>query len=392
MNEIELTLKHGNDLGLSRNVSRHEAGEILVARDSINDLTAAERERVEKFALSIDLLDATAISTYGDEAQKNSARFSDQILGSTSTRDVDQIGEMLANLVEEMNKRDPSKKPKFGILGFLMKPKEKIQRLHTEYTSIGKNLDKISAQLDSQRIQLLADDEMLDGLFESNFEHLKELVMYIEAAKIALRKAREEDLPTLQAKATETGSAEDAFRAKDFEDAISRLDKKVYDLELTRTVCFQMAPQIRTAQATDRELSDKLQSVIANVIPLWKKNAAMAIAIERSRQALEATKAVRKATNEMMQAASQQLKENAIGAARESQAGIVDLETLEKNAADIQDVLIQTLEIQRRGVADRRKLEAHLAEIEDKTRKVLTGETSTQNVLSGESGRYSLTS
>jgi len=323
-------------------------------------LTPEEQKIVDDFASQIDIANSDIVMSYGAASQQKIADFSDSALEGVKAKDLGQIGDMITSLVTEL-KEDPTKSK--GFLG-LFKVPASLEKIKAKYATTQQNVDKISKNLSNHQTQLIKDTAMLDELYKTNINYYKELTMYILAGKKALEKAKNETLPLLQQKAKETALAEDAQAAADFEGMINRFEKKLYDLELTRTISMQMAPQIRLIQNNDVTMAEKIQSTLVNTIPLWKNQLVLALSLAHSQGALQAEKQVTDLTNELLKKNAETLKQGSIDIARESERAVVDMETIRETNQKLIDSLTEVTKIQAEGREKRAAAEKELAQIE----------------------------
>jgi uncharacterized protein YaaN involved in tellurite resistance len=337
----------------------------------MSKLTEAEQAAVLNFAKQIDIKDTNTVLQYGAGAQKNIADFSGSTLNNVRTKDMGEVGDMLGNLVVELKNFDFDHEEKKGIMGFFKKAGNKIEELKAQFNTAETNVEKISEMLEKHQLTLLKDVAVLDKMYELNQSYFKELAMYIIAGKQRLEEARSVELAALQKKAQESGLPEDAQAANDYANMCSRFEKKIHDLELTRIISIQMAPQIRLIQNNDSLMIEKIQTSIVNTIPLWKSQMVLALGMYHSQQAMEAQREVTNVTNELLRKNAEALKTGSIETAREAERGIVDLETLKHT----NQMLIETLEtvrqIQTEGSQKRREAELELGRIEGELKKKL---------------------
>lgn len=335
-------------------------------------LNDAEKKQVNDFSETIDIMQANAILNYGSAAQKKITDFSDAALKNVKTRDLGEIGDLLGQLVGELKDADPNQKEeKKGIFGFFKKGADKISNFKIKYDNAEKNVDKIASILEDHQIQLLKDVSLLDQLYERNQQNSKELSMYIIAGKKRLQEVRENELPKLIAKAKETGLPEDAQAANDLSQACDRFEKKIYDLELTRQVAVQMGPQIRLLQNNDTLMTEKIQSTIVNTIPLWKNQIVLSLGISHSKEAIQAEREVNDMTNKLLKKNAETLHQATVETAKESERGIVDIETLTHTNEELIKTLDEVIAIQKDGREKRRAAEAELTRIENELNKKL---------------------
>ena len=328
------------------------------------ELTPEEQKMVDDFAAQIDLNNTQMILQYGAGCQKKIADFSESALSNVRTKDMGEVGDMLTSLVAELKEFDEDEETK-GFLGLFKKSSNKLSSIKAKYDKAEVNVNKISGALEQHQITLLKDVAMLDKMYELNLNYFKELSMYILAGKQKLNKAREKELPALVAKAEKSKLPEDTQAARDFSDMCSRFEKKIHDLELTRMVALQMAPQIRLIQNNDTVMSDKIQSTLVNTIPLWKSQMVIAIGLSHSTDAAKAQHAVSDMTNELLKKNAETLKVATIETAKESERGIVDIETLQTTNQTLISTLDEVLKIQQEGREKRKNAEAELRRIEN---------------------------
>ena len=335
------------------------------------DLTAEDKEKIKAYAEKIDIMDSQMVIQYGAGVQKQIADFSETALSSVKTKDLGEIGDMLTGVVTELKGFDANEQAK-GLKGLFKKSTGKVAALKAKYDKAEVNINNIVKAMEGHQVTLMKDVAMLDQMYETNQQYYKDLTLYILAGKDKLKAAREEELPKLLAKAEETGLPEDAQAAKDYASMIDRFEKKIYDLELTRNISMQMAPQIRLIQSNDTVMSEKIQSTILNTIPLWKSQMVIAIGLEHSQDAAKAQREVTDATNELLKKNAEALKMASIDTARESERGIVDIETLTQTNQTLIDTLDEVMKIQQEGRVKRAEAEKELARIEDQMKnKVL---------------------
>lgn len=333
-------------------------------------LSPGEQEQVEAFVKQIDVTNSQLVLQYGASAQKKIADFSEAALGNVRSKDLGEIGNDLASVVTELKSIDEEEEEK-GFLGFFKKNANKLANMKAKYAKAEENVDRICKVLEGHQIQLLKDAAMLDQMYELNLTYYKELSMYILAGKEKLEQVRTKELPELLARAELSGLPEDTQKAKDLAELCNRFEKKVYDLELTRTVAMQMAPQIRMIQSNDTAMSEKIQSTLVNTIPLWKSQMVLAIGVEHSAQAAKAQREVSDMTNALLKKNAETLKMATVETAKESERGIVDIETLRQTNETLISTLDEVMRIQEDGRAKRREAETELVQIEDAMRKKL---------------------
>lgn len=308
---------------------------------------------------------------YGSNAQKNISEFSGAALGTVRTKDLGEVGNMLGDLVVELKGLNFEPEEKKGFFGLFKKAGQNIAALKAQYDKAEVNVDKIVEALEGHEVVLMKDISMMDKMYEKNQEYLKELTMYILAGKLRIEQLRTVELPRLVAKAQESGQPEDAQSANDFANMIGRFEKKIHDLELTRTISIQMSPQIRMIQNNDSLMAEKIRSSIVNTIPLWKSQMVMALSLYHSEQAMKAQREVTDVTNELLTKNAQALHQGSIGIAREAERGIVDLETLKKTNQELIATLDEVRQIQDDGRARRAQAEQELGRIEGELKQKL---------------------
>lgn len=326
-------------------------------------LTEADLKAVDEFSEKIDLKDSGIILQYGAACQKKIASFSDSALEGVRTKDLGAAGDMIADLMAELKGFSVEEKDG-GFLGFFKKAGNEMTRLKARYDKAEVNVNKITEVLEGHQNQLLTDIVMLDKMYEMNLGYFKELTMYIMAGKKKLEKERTTTLPEMKAAAEASGQAQDAQAANDFAAMCDRFEKKLHDLELTRTISIQMAPQIRLIQNGDILMAEKIQSTINNTIPLWKNQMVLALGMANSQQAMDAQAAVNALTNELLAKNAETLKEGAIAIAEESEKSIVDIETVKYTNEQLIATLDEVLRIQDEGRQKRRAAEAEIGRIE----------------------------
>ena len=341
-----------------------EAVDPVVVDESM--LTEEERRAVDAFAAKIDITDSTQVMQYGSAAQKNIAQFSESALSSVRTKDLGTVGDALSSLVLELKQVGQPEKKGFG---FFQRSKRKVEEMKAQYAKAEANVDKIAEMLEGHQVTLMKDITMLDKMYELNLVYFKELTMYILAGKKKLAEVRANDLKAAQEKAQRTQLPEDAQAARDLADLCDRFEKKLYDLELTRNVSIQMGPQIRLIQSNDTMMAEKIQTTIVNTIPLWKNQMVLALGIAHSQQAMQAERAVTDATNELLKKNAATLKQGTIEIAKESERGIVDIETLQQTNKQLIETLDELNKIRADGKAKRANAEQELGRIEGELRQ-----------------------
>ena len=332
-------------------------------------LSPEERKMVNDFAEKIDITNSQMVLQYGAASQKKLSDFSETALSRVKTKDMGETGELITNLISELQGFDATTEQPKGIFGFFKKTSNSIEQLKTRYDSADKNVERIKAQLEDHQVTLMKDITMLDKMYELNLVYFKELTMYILAGKKKLAEVRANDLKAAQEKAQRTQLPEDAQAARDLADLCDRFEKKLYDLELTRNVSIQMGPQIRLIQSNDTMMAEKIQTTIVNTIPLWKNQMVLALGIAHSQQAMQAERAVTDATNELLKKNAATLKQGAIEIAKESERGIVDIETLQQTNKQLIETLDELNKIRADGKAKRANAEQELGRIEGELRQ-----------------------
>ena len=345
--------------------------EIPVEKLSLDSLSPAEQAAVMNFAQQIDIENTEQIMNYGSAAQKNISEFSDAALSSVRSKDLGEVGNMLSDLVVELQGLNFEPEEKKGLLGLFKKGTQNIASLKAQYDKAEINVDKIVEELEKHEVTLLKDISMMDKMYDKNSEYQKELTMYILAGKLRVEQLRKEELPKYVAKAQESGLPEDAQAANDFANLIGRFEKKLHDLELTRMISVQMAPQIRMVQNNDSLMSEKIRSSIVNTIPLWKNQMVMALALYNSEQAMKAQNEVTNVTNQLLEKNAQALHQGSVTIAKEAERGIVDIETLRKTNLELIATLDEVRQIQNDGRAKRAAAEEELARIENELNQKL---------------------
>lgn len=338
--------------------------------EELDVLTPEEKKMVADFAAKIDLRSSNAILQYGAGAQKKIADFSESALENVKTKDLGEVGDMLAGVVTELKSFDEEEEEK-GIFGFFKKGGNKLANMKAKYDKAEVNVNKICDALEGHQIQLMKDIAMLDKMYELNTTYFKELSMYIAAGKKKLQDVAATELPELEAKAARSGLPEDAQAVNDLNALCNRFEKKIHDLELTRTISLQMAPQIRLVQSNDTVMSEKIQSTLVNTIPLWKSQMVLAIGVENSSRAAKAQREVTDMTNELLRKNAEKLKLATVETAKESERGIVDIETLKATNESLISTLDEVMKIQQEGKEKRRTAEAELNRIENELKQKL---------------------
>ena len=332
-------------------------------------LTAEEQKIVDDFAAKIDVENTTQILQYGAGTQKKMADFSDAALANVRTQDLGQVGELLVNVVGELKGLDEEEEK--GLFGFFRKQANKLENMKNRYAKAEVNVEKIADALQQHQVRLMKDSAVLDKMYEQNLAYFKELTMYILAGKKKLEEVRTGKLQELQETAKLTGLAEDAQRARDLSEKCLRFEKKIHDLELTRTISIQTAPQIRMIQNNDTVMVEKIQTTLVNTIPLWKNQMVLALGIAHSTEAAQAQRQVVDVTNAMLTQNAQKLHMASVETAKEAERGIVEIETLKKTNAELIATLDDVMKIQAEGRTKRQAAETEMAKMEDDLKRKL---------------------
>ena len=345
--------------------------EVQQATLDMQSFTEEEQQMIDDFSKKIDVRDSNLVFSYGAAAQQNISQFSDAALKNVQTKDLDEVGNMIANLVMELKSFDADEEEKGGLFGLFKKQVNKLELMKAKYDHTEVNVNKIVAGLEQHQIQLLKDIAMLDKLYDQNLVYFKELSMYIVAGKKRLESFRANEVEQARQKAAASGLPEDAQFAKDLADKADRFEKKLYDLKLTRQISLQMAPQIRLLQNNNALLVERIQSTLVNTLPLWKNQMVLALGLEHSKQAMNAQKAVTDMTNELLKKNAETLKQGTLETARESERGIVDLETLISTNQSLIDTINEVMQIQKDGRQKRLEAEKTLAQMEQNLKEKL---------------------
>ena len=338
-------------------------------KEEVPVLTPEERKMVNDFAVKIDIENTNQILQYGAGTQKKMADFSDTALENVKTQDLGEIGELISNVVGELKDFDVQEEGKF--FGFFRKQTSKIENLKNKYDKAQANVEKITDSLQQHQVRLMKDSAMLDKMYEQNLNYFKELTMYILAGKKTLEETRNGKLAEMKNKAALSGLPEDAQAARDLDEKCSRFEKKLHDLELTRTIAMQTAPQIRLIQNNDTVMVEKIQTTIVNTIPLWKSQMVLALGIAHSAEAAQAQRQVTDITNELLRKNAETLHMATVETAKESERGIVDLETLQKTNADLIQTLDDVMRIQMEGRQKRQAAEMEMHRMEEELKRKL---------------------
>lgn len=338
-------------------------------KEEVPVLTPEEQKMVNDFAAKIDIENTNQILQYGAGTQKKMADFSDTALENVKTQDLGEIGELISNVVGELKDFDVQEEGKF--FGFFRKQTSKIENLKNKYDKAQANVEKITDSLQQHQVRLMKDSAMLDKMYEQNLNYFKELTMYILAGKKKLEETRNGKLAEMKNKAALSGLPEDAQAARDLDEKCSRFEKKLHDLELTRTIAMQTAPQIRLIQNNDTVMVEKIQTTIVNTIPLWKSQMVLALGIAHSAEAAQAQRQVTDITNELLRKHAETLHMATVETAKESERGIVDLETLQKTNADLIQTLDDVMRIQMEGRQKRQAAEMEMHRMEEELKRKL---------------------
>lgn len=340
-------------------------------KDAESILTGDELSQVDDFVKQIDVTNSAAIMNYGAGTQKKMADFSGQALDNVRTKDMGQTGEMLSQLITQLKDFDVDAEDQKGIMGWFHKAGNRAEELKARYSKVETNVATISNELEKHQVTLLKDVDVLDNMYELNLNYFRELTMYVLAGKKKIKEVREGDLRKLQDKAAQTGLAEEAQAAKDLASQCDRFEKKIYDLELTRTIAMQTAPQIRMVQNSDTIMAEKIQSTIVNTIPLWKNQMVIAMGVDHATQAAKAEREVNDMTNNLLKKNAEALKMATVESARESERGIVDIETLRQTNETLISAMDEVINIQKEGKEKRAAAESELSGIENQLKAKL---------------------
>jgi uncharacterized protein YaaN involved in tellurite resistance len=368
MEEIKLELPGASaPVSLPQPTAAAPAGESDLSFDLLPD---QERKLVTDFAAKLDLTDSNVIVQYGAPAQNKIAQFADSVLTNVRGKDLGEAGKLLTNLVVEIKGYDAAAEEK-GLLGLFGGVKKSVAKMAANYSKVEVNVDKISSALEGHQRVLLKDIAVFDKLYENNLGYYKEITLYIIAGRQKIAELREKTIPELRAKAEATGDQLASQRLTDLINATERFEKKVHDLILSRTISLQMGPHIRLLQNNDAVLADKIQSSIVNAIPLWKNQMVIALGLANSQAALQSQRQVTEMTNELLRKNSEMLKQGTLDVARESEEGIVSIETLQKTNRDLIDTINGVIEIQQQGSQKRADAEREIVRIEDELKAAL---------------------
>ena len=385
-NEIKLTLDPNAALGAAAAQEAPKAPDPTAAKPveeakpvenkpllDESQFTEAERRAINDFSKQIDITNSAVILGYGSVAQKKISDFSDTALGSVKNKDFGEVGTMITGLITNLQSMNEDAEEKSGFFGVFKNTKRKIENLKLKYDKCEDSVNSIVSILEQHQITLMKDISMFDELYEMNLAYFKELSMYIVAGKKRLAEERATTLVELKEKAAKSGLPEDAQAANDFEEQCVRFERKLHDLELTRMVSIQMSPQIRLVQNNDTMMTEKIQTVIMNTIPLWKSQMVIALGIEHSRQAMEAGRMVTDMTNELLKKNASALHQATVDITKEAERGIVDIETLTHTNEQLIQTLDEVQQIQKEGREKRIAAEAELGRIENELKTKLIG-------------------
>lgn len=340
----------------------------------IEELTPEQRNRVNEIKESIDLMDSQAAIQYGVGAQRNISNFADNILTQIRSKDSGYVGDMMSELmikVKDVGVDKLGEESFLDKLPILKDASRSLRKFMQRYETLEVQIDRIEGELDRARMELLKDIGMFDNLYEKNLDYFRELQVYITAGEEKISEIRRETIPALREQARAKGDPMSAQLVTDFEDTVNRFEKKVHDLKLSRTIALQTAPQIRLIQNNDKLLVDKIQTAVLNTIPLWKSQIVIALGLSRQKSALKMQREVSDSTNALLKKNAELLKQNTIDVAKESEKGIVDIETLKKVNTDLIETIEETIKIQQEGSAARRSAESELTGIENQLKAVL---------------------
>lgn len=368
---IKLTLNpfEGNGTAAAAIQEEKQVEEAVQAdAQNMQNFSEEERQMIDAFSEQINIRDTNLVFSYGAAAQQNISQFSDSALKNVQTKDLDEIGDMISNLVVELRGFDADEDESKGFFGFFKKKSNDIAGMKARYDKAEVNVSKICEGLEQHQIQLLKDIALLDKLYDQNLMYFKELSMYIAAGKKKLENFRNTEVKELYEKAQASGLPEDAQAAKDLNDKADRFEKKLYDLELTRNISIQMAPQIRLIQSSNQLMAEKIQTSLVNTIPLWKSQMVLALGLAHTQEAMEAQRSVTNLTNELLKKNAEKLHMASVESARESERGIIDIETLKQTNQMLISTMDEVLTVQQQGREKRRNAEAELATIESELR------------------------
>lgn len=353
-------------------VLEHTAGEGKTLEELYAEcnFTAEEMRTIDFYAEKINVRDSNDILQYGTGCQKKLTDFSENALNQVKTKDLGEVGDMLTDVIAQLKSFDAQEERK-GLLGFLKKKADRLETLKNRYDKAAVNVQRICDSLETHQVTLMKDISVMDQMYELNKNYFRELTLYLVAGKKKLEELRSKELPQLMEKAQKSGLQEDAQEVKDLNSQCSRFEKKLHDLELTRMISLQMAPQIRLVQSSNTQMVEKIQSTIVNTVPLWKSQMVLALGVEHSTQAIQAQNAATDLTNELLRKNAQTLKSAAVETARASERGIVDMETLQMTNESLISTLDEVMQIQKEGHEKRMEAEAKMQQIEEELKQKL---------------------
>ena len=343
-------------------------------KEQITSLTPEERRKVEELKEQIDLTDSQMLMQYGAGAKQNIADFSENILNNVRAKDTGYVGELMTGLIANVEGLDfDSLEKEGGIMGIFKKAESKVKKFLMQYEKLEVQVDRIEGKLEEARMEMLKDIGMLDAMYEKNLSYFRQLQLYIAAGEEKLQELREQTLPSLRAEAERSGDPMNAQIVRDFEDTVNQFEKKIHDLELTRMISIQTAPQLRLVQNNDKLLADKIQTAIQETIPLWKSQMVMALGLYRQQEALKLQRNITDTTNQLLLQNSEKLRQNTLDVARESERSIVDIATLKKANENLISTMSEAVRIQQEGRRKRQEAEAELEKLERDIRASLLG-------------------
>lgn len=346
------------------------------AAEELNDqlavLTPEERRQADKLKEQIDVRDSQMLMQYGSGARQNIADFSENILNNIRSKDTGYIGELMTDLVTNVQDLNfDSLEKDSGILGIFRKAESKVRKFLAQYEKLEVQVDRIEGKLEEARMEMLKDIGMFDSLYQKNLDYFKQLQIYITAGDEKIKELREQTIPSLRAEVQKSGDPMHAQLVRDFEDTVNQFEKKVHDLKTSKTIAIQTAPQIRLIQNNDKLLADKIQTAVQETIPLWKSQMVMALGLYRQQEALKLQRDVTDTTNALLLKNSEILKQNTLDVAKESERGIVDIETLKKANENLISTMNEAVRIQKEGHDKRMAAEQELIKIENEIRQAL---------------------
>ena len=361
---------------LVKSSSVQTAPEAPAAAEELNEqlavLTPEERRLVDELKEQIDVRDSQMLMQYGSGARQNIAEFSGNILNNIRAKDTGYIGELMTDLVTNVQDLNfDSLEKDSGILGIFRKAEAKVKKFLSQYEKLEVQVDRIEGKLEEARMEMLKDIGMFDSLYQKNLDYFKQLQIYITAGDEKIKELREQTIPSLRAEAEKSGDPMHAQLVRDFEDTVTQFEKKVHDLKTSKTIAIQTAPQIRLIQNNDKLLADKIQTAIQETIPLWKSQMVMALGLYRQQETLKLQRDVTDTTNALLLKNSEILKQNTIDVAKESERGIVDIETLKKANENLISTMNEAVRIQKEGHDKRMAAEQELIKIENEIRQAL---------------------